>query len=129
MQVKTATKILIVDDKPAMTSLYRRNLESVGGYEVFTENHGSLAIEAARRCRPDLILLDILMPDMLGSEVSAKLREDPALAHIKVVFVTSMLKDHEVEKANESIGGQRIVAKPISAKDLVAVIERELAGL
>lgn len=118
--------ILIVDDKPGVTRLYRQYLESAGGYKVFTENQGSCAVATVRKCHPDLVVMDILMPDMLGCDVAAELREDPALAHIKVIFVTAMLKEHEVEKANGPIGGQRIIAKPINGKDLVSAIEQEL---
>ena len=118
--------ILIVDDKPAVTSLYRRNLELAGGYEVFTENSASCAVETARKCSPDLIIMDILMPDMLGSEVVAKLHEDPALSHIKVIFVTAMLKENEVREASEFNGWHNVVAKPIGGKDLVSLIEHEI---
>lgn len=119
--------ILIVDDKPEFTKLYRLYLESVDGYKVFTENRASRAVEAARKCHPDLIVMDLLMPDMLGCDVAATLRETPALARIKVIFVTAMLQQDEVEKANEPMGGARIIAKPINGKDLISAIEWELA--
>lgn len=119
--------ILIVDDKPEYTKLYRQFLESTGHYRVFVENRGSHVVDTVRQHRPDLIVMDILMPDMLGCDVAAELREDPALAKIKVIFVTAMLKPHEVDKANEPIGGQRIIAKPISRQELVLAIEQALA--
>jgi CheY-like chemotaxis protein len=119
-------KILVVDDKHSVTTLYRKIIEADGRYEVFTENLGSRAVEAARKCRPDLILLDVLLPDMLGSEVAAELRADPALADTKVVFVTAMLKESEEKKANKAAGKYRIVAKAISRKDLLSVINQAL---
>jgi CheY-like chemotaxis protein len=121
-------KILVVDDKHSVTALYRKIIEADGRYEVITENLGSRAVETARKCRPDLIILDILMPDMLGSEVAAELRADPALADTKVVFVTAMLKESEEKKANEAAGRYRILAKPISRKDLFAVIDQALGS-
>jgi len=115
-------RILVVDDEPSNTLLVKLMLESVGIYEVFTENRGSLAVQAARECHPHLIFLDMMMPDMLGNEVAAALREDLALRHIKVVFLTSMIK-----KGEEKISGKNmVIAKPISTKELVAVIEKEL---
>ena len=120
--------ILVVDDKPAFTTLYKRLIESDGRYAVFTENKGSCAVEAARKYRPDLIILDILMPDMLGSDVAAELRADPALLHTKVIFVTAMLRQNEVQKANESIGGHTIIAKPTSGKELFLAIEQALGS-
>lgn len=127
MRGNAVKSILIVDDKPEYTKLYRRFLESTGHYRVFTENRGSHVVATVREHRPDLIVMDILMPDMLGCDVAAELREDPALANIKVIFVTAMLQQHEVNKANEPIGGQRIIAKPITRKDLVLAIEQALA--
>jgi CheY-like chemotaxis protein len=120
--------ILVVDDKPSVTALYKMRIEADGRYEVFTENLGSRAVEAARKCRPDLIILDMLMPDMLGSEVAAELREDPALAHTKVVFVTALLKASEEKKANEAAGRYRVIAKPISSKDLFSAIDQALGS-
>jgi CheY-like chemotaxis protein len=120
-------KILVVDDKQSVTTLYRRLIEADGRYEVFTENLGSRAVETARQCRPDLILLDILMPDILGSEVAAEIRADPALADTKVVFVTAMLKPSDEKIASATGGSYRILAKPISRKDLFLVINQALA--
>jgi CheY-like chemotaxis protein len=119
-------KVLVVDDKQSVTELYRKIIEADGRYEVFTENLGSCAVEAARSCSPDLVILDVMMPDMLGSEVAAALRADPALAHTKVVLVTAMLNGSEEKDANEATSGQRIFAKPISRKDLFSVINQSL---
>jgi CheY-like chemotaxis protein len=118
-------RILVVDDEPAITRLIKLNLEATGHYAVFTENRGSRAIETARQYQPDLILLDIMMPDMLGSEVAAALQEDATLSHIKVVFLTAMLKKDEA-RVGEAIGGQRIIAKPLSTDELIKVIEEVL---
>ncbi|MDP2825346.1 MAG: response regulator [Sulfuritalea sp.] len=118
-------RILVVDDEPAITRLTKLNLESTGDYEVFTETRGSHAVEAARACRPDLILLDIMMPDMLGSDVAEALHADPALRHIKVVFLTVMLKKRK-ENNHQDIGGQHFIAKPCSTAELISTIEEVL---
>jgi len=116
-------RILVVDDDPAMTRLTRLRLEAKGGYEVFTENSGSRAVEVAKECQPDLVLLDIMMPDMLGNDVAEAFHADPALRRIKVIFLTSMLKKGEERRSGRDI----VMAKPIDADELVAAIERELA--
>ena len=118
-------KILIVDDNPKVLQLLKLKLESTGAYEVFTEAKGSLAVEAARKCQPDLALLDILMPDMLGSAVAASLHADPDLKHIKVVYITAMLKHDEKQRSGEDV----IIGKPVSTEELVATVDQALGEL
>jgi two-component system sensor histidine kinase/response regulator len=120
-------RILVVDDEPAITRLIKLNLESDGAYEVLTENKGSQAIEAIRRHRPDLVLLDIMMPDKLGSEIAAELQEDPQLRDIKIIFLTAMLRKAEAEAALHKIGNQLMIAKPVSKDELITAIEESLA--
>ena len=116
-------KILIVDDEPKTLELLKQKLESTDAYEVFTESKGSLAVEAARKCQPDLILLDIMMPDLLGSAVAAAVHADPMLKHIKVVYITAMLKADEEQHSGADI----IIGKPVSTEELVAVVDQVLA--
>jgi len=119
-------KVLVVDDEPAITRLVKLNLEATGAYEVLTENKASNAVSAARTFAPDLMLLDVMMPDMLGSDVAAAFNDDPALRHIKIVFLTAMLKKSEESTTGERGGKPRMLAKPITAAALVAAIEDEL---
>ena len=69
-------RILVVDDEPSVTRNLKLNLESSDGYDVFAENHAANALTAARIFRPDLILLDVIMPGMDGGDVAARLRAD-----------------------------------------------------
>ncbi len=119
-------RILVVDDEPAITRMIKLNLEQTGRYEVRTENLGRKAIEAAREFRPDLILLDVMMPGMLGSEIAAQLEADPELRAIKFVFLTAMVTKEEAQRSFGQIGGHTFIAKPISADDLCQVIEDQL---
>jgi len=119
-------RILAVDDEPAITRMIKLNLEETGLYEVRTENQGQRAIEAAREFRPDLILLDVMMPGMLGSEISAQLQADPKLCGIRIVFLTAMVTKAEESRTGGQIGGQTFVAKPISSDDLCRVVENHL---
>ena len=116
-------RILIVDDEPEITRLVKLILELTGPYEVCTENLGRRAIETARVFRPDLILLDVMMPGMLGSEIGAQLQADPELRAIKFVFLTALVTKDEELKSNGQIGGHTFIAKPISADDLCRVVE------
>lgn len=120
-------RILVVDDEPGITRMIKLVLDQTGRYEVLTENLGRRAVEVAREFRPDLILMDVIMPGMLGSEIAARLREDPQLRATRIVFVTAVVtKDEEANTAG-AIGGQHFVAKPISANDLCKVVEDHLA--
>lgn len=119
-------KILIVDDEAGFTSLLKLNLELTGKFEVRTENKGVLALNAAKVFKPDLVLLDIVMPDVDGSEVASRLRSDPATHNIPVLFLTALVKHKELESTSGTIGGQMFLAKPITTEELVENMEKLL---
>ncbi len=119
-------RILVVDDEPALTRMVKLNLERTGNYEVRTENQGSMAVQAAREFKPDLIFLDVMMPDMSGDEVSAQLKEDEALSQIKFIFMTAIVTKDETESMGSNIGGNEFLAKPVKTDELLATIERVL---
>ncbi len=122
----TKKRILVVDDEPAMTLLARANLERTGLYEVRTENLAWATLDAAREFHPDLILLDVMMPGMLGSEVAALLDADEDLCKIKYVFLTCMVTQDEAKTSQGDIGGNVFMAKPINMADLCRIIEEQL---
>ena len=119
-------RILVVDDEPALTRMVKLNLERTGNYEVRTENQGSKAVQAAREFKPDLIFLDVMMPDMTGDEVSAQLKEDEELSRIKFIFMTAIVTKDETESMGTNIGGNEFLAKPVKTDELLATIERVL---
>ena len=119
-------RILVVDDEPALTRMVKLNLERTGNYEVRTENQGSQAIQAAREFQPDLIFLDVMMPDMGGDEVAAQLNEDPELMRIKIIFMTAIITKDETDATGSIIGGNEFLAKPVKTDELIATIERVL---
>jgi len=119
-------RILVVDDEPALTRMVKLNLERTGNYEVRTENQGGMAVQAAREFKPDLIFLDVMMPDMSGDEVSAQLREDEELSNIKYIFMTAIVTKDEKETMGSNIGGNEFLAKPVKTDELIATIERVL---
>ena len=120
-------RILVVDDEPALTRMVKLNLERTGNYEVRTENQGSMALQAAREFKPDLMLLDVMMPDMSGDEVSAQMKEDEELSRMKYVFMTAIVTKDETEAMGSNIGGNEFLAKPVKTDELIATIERVLA--
>jgi CheY-like chemotaxis protein len=119
-------RILVVDDEVAITRLIKLNLEAAGGYLVSTENKASRAVEAVRNFKPDLVLLDIMMPDALGTDIAAQLQDDPGLRHVKIIFLTAIARKGETE-AGHPVGGQIIIAKPATVEELLTAIESALA--
>lgn len=106
-------KILVIDDEPGFTRLLKVVMRH---FEIREENNSLQAIEAARAFKPDLILLDIIMPELDGGDVAAKLKEDPDLRHIPVIFLSALAEP----------GRKDILSKPISPPDLERCIREHL---
>ena len=119
-------RILIVDDEEAFTRILKVNLESTDKYTVRVENKGALALEAAHTFNPHLILLDIVMPDIDGSEVAAQLKEDARCKNIPLIFLTALVTNKETDHGCSTISGYPFIAKPINLTTLVACIEQNL---
>lgn len=119
-------KILIIDDEESFTRVVKLNLEAIGRYEVRIENKGSLGLKAAKEFKPDLILLDIFMPDEEGSEVALQLKEDYAVKKIPVVFLTAAVRKEEAKASFGVIGGHPFLAKPVTVQELVSYIEENI---
>jgi len=117
-------KILIVDDEVNFTKMVKLNLEETGQYEVMVENNSSNAFGDAKEFKPDLILLDIMMPGMDGGDVASQLKSDNTLKNIPVVFLTAIIKEDEIDSHDGSIGGHPFIAKPVSTEDLIKYIEK-----
>jgi len=119
-------RILVVDDEAALTRMVKLNLEKTGQYEVRTENQGTMAIAAVREFKPDLILLDVMMPDMTGDDIAAALKEDPQLKDIKYIFMTAIVTKEETEATGSEIGGNVFLAKPVKTDELIGAIRKVL---
>ena len=120
-------KILLVDDDVDFTALLKAKLESTGRYEVRVENQGASGHRTAKDFGPDLILMDVDMPDMEGSEVAEQIMEDPEL-NVPIVFLTSIVNAKEVESHGGLIGGRRFISKGSSPQSIVESVERLLAS-
>jgi two-component system OmpR family response regulator len=121
-------KILIVDNEPALTSVLRMTLESAGEFEVREENNPSFAAATARHFRPDLIVLDIKMPDMDGADVAIRLKGEPELSETPVVFLTGAVSIPEVVRHGKVIGGLRFLPKTMRLDALVNCLKQILRG-
>lgn len=119
-------RILLVDDEADFTSLLKLNFEKTGAYEVREENRGEHALATASAFKPDLILLDVLMPHKDGGEVAAQLKADEALKDTPLVFLTAVVAKEEAEGRSGMIGGHLFIAKPVSPEELIVSIEKYL---
>ncbi len=122
-------KILVVDDEKGFTAMLSLNLESTGDYEVRVENNPKSAIPVALQYRPDLILLDIIMPNMEGPDVAIALKKQSELKDIPIVFLTATVTKEEVDAHGGKIGGHHFVAKPSRLSDLIYSIEKNLVAV
>lgn len=118
-------KILIVDDEPNIVMSLEYAFKKKD-FEVFIARDGTEALEISNKQKPDLILLDIMMPEMDGYETLKRVRENKDLAHTKVVFLSAKSKEKDVEKGLE-MGADSYMTKPFSIKKVISDIE-ELLG-
>lgn len=119
-------KILVVDDEVYLTHMVRRGLESKGNYQVMEENSGGRALAAARMFKPDLVLLDVMMPDVDGGTVAAAFAEAEDLKHVPIIFLTAIVTKEETLPAGSVIGRHIFLAKPVNLCDLITCIENYL---
>jgi CheY-like chemotaxis protein len=117
-------RILVVDDETGVTTMTKLNLEKTGQYQVLVENRATCALEAARKFNPDLILLDITMPEMDGGDIAAQIKADPKLKDTPIVFLTAVVSQIETGNSELRRGGQVFLSKPVNMKTLVACIEQ-----
>jgi len=121
-------RILVVDDEIGFTRLQKLTLAQTNAYEVRAENWPERALTAAREFRPDLILLDMVMPRMFGPEVAEGLRADTALEATPIVFFTAAVTKTSLKRSDGVINGFLFLAKPSSLEEVVERIEQRLAG-
>ena len=120
-------KVLLVDDEKSFTNLLRLNLEQTGNYEVRVVNWSEDALPAARDFRPDIVLLDIIMPRMPGGNVVAQFEADPALKSVPIVFLTAAVQRSRLEEMDGIISDHPCLAKPSSMDEIIAMIEKQTA--
>ena len=113
-------RILIVDDSPSQLMGIRRLVEKLG-HEAVTAEDGAAGVQAAREHLPDLILMDVVMPNLNGFQATRTIRRDPATGHIPVILVTT--KDQETDRIwGIRQGAQGYLTKPFSESELTEAI-------
>src|SRR5207245_11115470 len=123
--VKEKRRILIIEDDRKSTNLVKILLEKAGSYLVLEENDATKAHQSARNFRPDVILLDIMMPKTDSAEVAAQIEADPELQGTPIIFLTALVTRPETNTGLR-IEGHRSLAKPINIPQLIDHIEESL---
>lgn len=118
-------KILIVDDEPNIV-ISLEFLMQQSGYEVATARDGADAMQKIATFQPDLVLLDIMLPQLNGFEICQRIRENSQWNRIKVIMLSAKGREIEVSKGI-ALGADAYVTKPFSTKDLIAQVQRLLA--
>jgi len=119
-------RILIVDDEPNIV-LALELLMKKEGYEVHTVADGERAVQAAKELRPDVILLDIMMPKMDGYEVCQSIRSDALLKDVSIIMLTAKGREVEREKGL-ALGADHYITKPFSTRQVVMKVREILAS-
>jgi DNA-binding response OmpR family regulator len=120
-------KILVVDDEPEAVELLEFNLTRAG-FTVVSAADGAQALKAARSARPNLIVLDLMLPEIDGVEVCKMLRRDPATARIPIIMLTA--KAAEIDRiVGLEVGAEDYITKPFSPRELVLRIRKVLQRL
>lgn len=115
-------KILIIDDEPGFTRMVKLNLEETGHYVVRQENDSRQALASALEFTPDLVFLDVVMPNMDGGDVAAVLRNHPRLAKTPIVFLTAIASHQESHGEPFRSGDEMFLAKPVTVASLEGAI-------
>ncbi|MCY7292255.1 MAG: response regulator transcription factor [Ferruginibacter sp.] len=118
--MSTAKKILIADDEPDILEIISFNLQTEG-YEVITAKNGDEALDKAKQHKPDLIILDVMMPGKTGIEVCNILRSQPAFNPTLIIFLTAM-SDENSEVMGLETGADDYITKPVSPKVLTSKV-------
>ena len=119
-------KVMVIDDDEDFTKLYKASLLAAG-FEATAVNQSTAAIELAYLVKPDIFVIDIMMPDIDGFQLSRMIREDPVLRHIPIIIVTA-LTDLDSKMVAAGAGADDYLAKPFRMDDLKARIDALLGS-
>jgi len=119
-------KVVVIDDEPFIIMMIGEKLRREG-FEVVTSRESVHALELVRRERPDLVILDWMMPEVSGIEICRRLKADPELSGIPIYILTarSQLED---EKTGMECGATRFVTKPFSVSSLMEMVRQDIGG-
>jgi twitching motility two-component system response regulator PilH len=125
-QEASMARVLIVDDSPSQLMGMKRIIEKLG-HEILTAEDGALGVEVAKREMPDLILMDVVMPNLNGFQATRSIAKEPTTSHIPIVLVTT--KDQETDRVwGMRQGAKAYLTKPVNEAALIKLVKELLPG-
>jgi len=125
--VSAKKKVFIIDDEKdilfSLSAFLQRN-----GYDVRTSDSGEAGLALIRQERPDLLILDLILPDIDGSEIASRLMDDPLTRDLRVVFLTSVMRKAEQHESGSQIGNRCIIAKPCTSEEILACVRDQIGA-
>jgi len=119
-------KILIIDDEENFCNLVKKNVEKTNEFEVYTATNGDDGIKLIKELKPDLILLDIIMPGLDGGDVVSLIRSDNSIKNTPIVFLTSLVRKEEDGYQAGFTKGYSLLAKTVTVRELIACIKQNV---
>ena len=120
-------KILMIDDEDDIRTVAQMSLQTVGGFQVVLAAHGEEGLEICKKEKPDLILLDVMMPGLDGPGTLKRLKENPESAHIPVVFLTAKAQQMELNEL-KTMGAAGVLTKPFDPMKLPDLLREYLTS-
>ena len=119
--------VLLIDDEADIRTIGELALSEVGGLEVFLADSGEKGLVSAKEKKPDVVLLDVMMPGLDGPSTFKRLRSDPETQSVPVIFMTAKIQKHEVDRYRD-LGATGIIAKPFDPMTLADEVKRIAKG-
>ncbi|MBU4251959.1 MAG: response regulator [Candidatus Omnitrophica bacterium] len=119
-------RVLIIDDEENFCKLVKKNIEQTGEFEVHMAINGADGIKLAREIKPDLILLDVVMPEMDGGDVVALIRNDKNIKDTPIVFLTAIVREEEASAQASFTKGYSLLSKTVTVGELIACIKKNI---
>jgi DNA-binding response OmpR family regulator len=119
-------RILIIDDEENFCKLVKKNIEQTGEFEVHIATNGEDGIRLVREIKPDLVLLDIVMPGMDGGDVASQIRDDKSIQDTPIVFLTAIIRGKESDSQEIFTRGYSLLSKTVTLKEFIACIKENV---
>ena len=120
-------RVLIVDDEPSIAKILRKQME-VAGFDVSVAADGEAGLTAIRESRPELVILDVMLPKMNGHQVCAAVKQDPGLKAIPILMLTAKAQRQDQEEAM-TCGAEAYLTKPFQLEELLEKVRGLLGGV